>query len=78
MSADRKAELFYANGAVNLPHLGITLRRIFGCAGENMDLGKDGRTFDILVKGVFIGTLQMKHLKGQDEHKAVRKDPRGE
>lgn len=73
-------ELYYEAGAVNAPHRGITLRSIFGCAAKHHNIARDGRTFDLMLDGVFIGTLQLEenHLKGSRHAKTLRKDRRSE
>lgn len=77
MASTENIELRYAAGTVDVPHLGITLRRIFGCAGQFHDIERDGREVKITVEGVYVGTLQLKDaiLKGKQHAKGVRADP---
>jgi hypothetical protein len=49
----------YSNGAVDVPHWGISLRTIFGAAAQQHDIAKHGRKVNITLRGVYIGTLQL-------------------
>jgi len=52
--------LVYKDGAIDVPHWGITLRAIFGAALQHHDIMEKGRNVTITLKGVKIGQIQLK------------------
>jgi len=54
------APLVYKDGTVDVPHLGITLRAIFGAALAGHDIMEKGRNVTITLKGVKVGQIQLK------------------
>ena len=49
----------YKNGAVDVPHMGVSLRKVFGAAAVHHDVGKKGRLVPVTLNGVYIGTIQL-------------------
>ncbi len=66
--------LTYQDGTVDVPHIGVTLRSIFGAAAAH-NIARDGRQVKITLRGVKIGSIQLKdaHLKGIEDASTVRK-----
>lgn len=69
--------LVYKDGAVDIPHMGIALRAIFGAALNGHDIVSQGRLVNVTLNGVKIGQIQLKDsaVKGVHDAKIIRKDP---
>lgn len=55
-----RERLQFIDGAVVVPHLGITLRAIMGCALANNESRPAGREVNIVYKELVIGHIRLK------------------
>lgn len=65
--------IVYKDGAVDIPHWGVSFRSVFGAAVAGHDMARDGRLVKVTLKGVYIATIQL--ADGRKKLESVRQDP---
>mgnify|MGYP001791681604 CR=1 FL=1 len=72
MTSSGNTQLDYKDGTVDVPHWGISLRTIFGCATSQHDVAKRGRHVKVTLRGVYIATIQLKDTHLEGKHEGIR------